>query len=119
MALPGFCGARRPTKASVRLTMPINVAPYPTAPNKATIKEPSNMGNTGSTMDTICKPKASNKARTSPRRRATLSHKNTPGMAASPTKAQANAPCPASAGSRSTMATVKVALITKPQPAAK
>ena len=41
------------------------------------------------------------------------------GMAAKPTMAQAQGPSPANAGSRSTMATMNVALITNPQPAAK
>ena len=39
--------------------------------------------------------------------------------AANPTIAQARGPWPARAGSRSTIATVNVALMTKPQPAAK
>ena len=70
-------------------------------------------------MASVCRAKASMRARMSPMRRATRSHRNTAGMAASPTSAQAQGPCPASAGSRSTIATMKVALMTKPQPAAK
>ena len=116
MALPGLLGERRPTKARVRLTMPMNVAPYPNAPANAAHNEPDTAGNT---TDSVCKPKAKSSACLSPHRRATRSQIKTAGMAAKPTIAQAKAPCPANAGSRSTMATVKVALMTKPQPAAK
>jgi hypothetical protein len=44
--------------------------------------------------------------RVSPTRRAILSHKQTADMAAKPTMAHTSGPCPAKAGSRSTIATV-------------
>ena len=81
--------------------------------------ESSYADSAGNSTESVCKPNASSNACLSPQRRATKSHMNTAGIAAMPTSAQASGPWPASAGSRSTIATVNVALMTKPQPAAK
>ena len=70
-------------------------------------------------MAVACKANAVIKARISPIRLATRSQRKTAGMAAMPIRHQIQGPMPASSSVRSTIATVNVALITNPHPAAK
>ncbi|MNT65447.1 hypothetical protein D3C72_2034310 [compost metagenome] len=96
--------------------MPANVRPNSTAlPSPAS----SPSSSSGSTKETACSAKASISARISPSRAASRSQPKVDGTAASPTSTHAALPWPANAAVCSRMATMKVALTTKPNPAQK